>query len=363
MGSRVLGQIVLDGAEIGVSDSAGGTSDGVLEMEGLWCGNPVFLSSWGAGRIFISRRKVLLGASKIEGDLSLSGGQFHARNDGIAISARGIDVRGGIAMGRLRFDAEAAKSLERDDMPFNCSGSILLPDSRMKDLVTPGASFRHTTNADGRASVILDLEGARLNGALKMSGTEHMGLILDLRSAWIDWIEDSRGGWPARGNLILDRLAYASFSGDGTPRDLASRMEWLNLQRPDDLGMEFKPQPWEQCAKVPCDPGLRADGGTLASTTQAPRLLARGGEAQLDCFGRQAEASGYPAFNAWVYSADTLLPIVQLGMQQFWIPDSGATSPLGRLARWFLWVQIVAGWALSLLAVAGFSGLIKQDSS
>lgn len=30
-------------------------------------------------------------------------------------------------------------------------------------------------------------------------------------------------------------------------------------------------------------------------------------------------------------------------------------------ARRFLWLQIIAGWALSLLAVAGFSGLIKSD--
>ncbi len=32
----------------------------------------------------------------------------------------------------------------------------------------------------------------------------------------------------------------------------------------------------------------------------------------------------------------------------------------GAFARWFLWAQIAFGWALSLLAVAGFSGLIRR---
>ncbi len=88
--------------------------------------------------------------------------------------------------------------------------------------------------------------------------------------------------------------------------------------------------------------------------------LADPGESQLDCFTRQPEAQRYPRFHAGVYSADTLLPVVALEMQEFWIPDEQA-GPWGTGARGFLWIQILAGWALSLLAVAGFSGLIKSD--
>jgi len=83
------------------------------------------------------------------------------------------------------------------------------------------------------------------------------------------------------------------------------------------------------------------------------------GETQLACFLRQPEASGYPRFNAFVYSADTLLPIVSLEMQGFWIPDERSWP--GWRARVYLWVHICLGWALSLLAVAGFSGLVKSD--
>jgi len=48
-------------------------------------------------------------------------------------------------------------------------------------------------------------------------------------------------------------------------------------------------------------------------------------------------------------------------MQGFWIPDD--TKPPGARARLWLWLHIAAGWGLSLLAVAGFSGLIRIDST
>lgn len=47
-------------------------------------------------------------------------------------------------------------------------------------------------------------------------------------------------------------------------------------------------------------------------------------------------------------------------MQAYWLPDD--RTPQGALARWYLWFHIFAGWALTLLAVAGFSGLVKNDS-
>ncbi|MEO1001345.1 MAG: hypothetical protein AAFW69_12200, partial [Pseudomonadota bacterium] len=60
-----------------------------------------------------------------------------------------------------------------------------------------------------------------------------------------------------------------------------------------------------------------------------------------------------------VYSLDTLFPLVDLEMQEQWIPDERAAA--GAFARVYLWVHIAMGWILSLLAVAGFSGLVKSD--
>ena len=47
-------------------------------------------------------------------------------------------------------------------------------------------------------------------------------------------------------------------------------------------------------------------------------------------------------------------------MQAYWLPDD--TTGRGAWVRAYLWLHIAMGWALTLLAVAGFSGLIKQDS-
>jgi hypothetical protein len=47
-------------------------------------------------------------------------------------------------------------------------------------------------------------------------------------------------------------------------------------------------------------------------------------------------------------------------MQALWAPDEDV-RPAGSAARLYLWFHIAAGWALSLLAVAGLSGLVKSD--
>lgn len=82
---------------------------------------------------------------------------------------------------------------------------------------------------------------------------------------------------------------------------------------------------------------------------------------QLDCFLNHPDAASYPRFNAAIYSADTLIPVVSLEMQSYWIPDD--RTDRGMLARGYLWFHIAMGWALTLLAVAGFSGLIKTDNA
>ncbi len=83
-------------------------------------------------------------------------------------------------------------------------------------------------------------------------------------------------------------------------------------------------------------------------------------QGQLACFMANPEAASYPRFNALIYSADTLIPVVSLEMQSYWIPDD--RTDRGMLVRAYLWFHIFMGWALTLLAVAGFSGLIKTDS-
>ena len=80
-------------------------------------------------------------------------------------------------------------------------------------------------------------------------------------------------------------------------------------------------------------------------------------ETRLACFQATKRGAGYPDFNAGIYAADVLLPIVQLEQQAAWVPDERAAPA----AKAMVYVLIILSWALSLLAVAGFSGLVKSD--
>lgn len=111
---------------------------------------------------------------------------------------------------------------------------------------------------------------------------------------------------------------------------------------------------WVLCA-VPSDQRIY-----LPSTARIQNGRANADEPQVACFQRQAEAQSYPKFNPFTYSADTLFPLVDIEMQSHWLPDENA-GPVGQIARYYLWLQIAFGWALSLLAVAGFSGLVRND--
>jgi hypothetical protein len=107
---------------------------------------------------------------------------------------------------------------------------------------------------------------------------------------------------------------------------------------------------WTMCG-VPRD-----EERPLATVSTSGR--AAPGQTQLHCFLAQHEASSYPEFNAWMYSLDTLFPVLEIGQKDYWRPDPA--QPWGPFAIGYFYFQAVVGWALSLLAIAGFSGLVRS---
>jgi hypothetical protein len=57
-----------------------------------------------------------------------------------------------------------------------------------------------------------------------------------------------------------------------------------------------------------------------------------------------------------MYSLDALLPVMEIGQKEYWRSDP--SKPNGVL-NYYYFLSVI-GWALSLLAVAGFSGLVKS---
>ncbi|MDO9503065.1 hypothetical protein [Falsiroseomonas sp.] len=102
----------------------------------------------------------------------------------------------------------------------------------------------------------------------------------------------------------------------------------------------------------------RDESRFLITARQDMNGLAAAGQAQLDCFKSQFEASGYPAFNPWMFSLETLFPVLEVGQKAYWRPNASHTG--GGPVMVFFYFQSLIGWALSLLAVAGFSGLVKS---
>ena len=85
----------------------------------------------------------------------------------------------------------------------------------------------------------------------------------------------------------------------------------------------------------------------------------RDGVTRQACFAAQPEGRGFPEFNSWIYSLDVLVPVVEIEQQANWVPDDDQAQ--GWVAKIVMYLQIIMGWALSLLAVAGLSGIIKSD--
>ena len=96
----------------------------------------------------------------------------------------------------------------------------------------------------------------------------------------------------------------------------------------------------------------------LPSLNQTRAGLAFPGDPQMRCFLAQPEAHAFPHFNKWVYSLEAMLPGLQAGQHDYWSPDTRVQ--LGYVAKLFEYCQRVAGFALGLLAVAGFSGIVRS---
>jgi hypothetical protein len=109
---------------------------------------------------------------------------------------------------------------------------------------------------------------------------------------------------------------------------------------------------WTMCALE------QTESRYMPSSSQTFPGRALTGQNQLSCFRDQPEASSYPEFNSVMYSLDVLLPVLSIGQKEYWRPDP--TKPYGPMTLNYYFFQSVVGWALSLLAVAGFSGLVRS---
>jgi hypothetical protein len=96
----------------------------------------------------------------------------------------------------------------------------------------------------------------------------------------------------------------------------------------------------------------------LPSADQRRSGLALASQSQVDCFLAQPEVRSFPKFNRWVYSLEAVLPGLEAGQRAYWSPDT--RSGLGYAAKRFEYIQRIVGLGLGILALAGFSGIVRS---
>ena len=67
---------------------------------------------------------------------------------------------------------------------------------------------------------------------------------------------------------------------------------------------------------------------------------------------RPIDSGQNPVFNPWLFAADTLLPIVNLGQDGYWRLDGAS--------QWISSGLVAAGWILATTAAAGAARVLKR---
>ncbi len=108
---------------------------------------------------------------------------------------------------------------------------------------------------EGHVSLIL--ERTKVTGSLYLDDGFRASGVIDLIDLTVDGLVDAEASW-THGRLLLDGFTCRRFAGDA-PVDAAARLRWLDCQHPFHLTHDFRPQPWEQCAKVLAEMGHDRD--------------------------------------------------------------------------------------------------------
>jgi hypothetical protein len=131
-----------------------------------------------------------------------------------------------------------------------------------------------------------------------------------------------------------------------------SYLDHQHAVRPNSPVVLRSPE-WVLCRVPQTDQAFLPSLGIERSGLAAPD------QSQLACYRSQPEASAYPKFNPLMLSADATIIGLGSGQKDYWSPDTRV--PIGYIGKWLMYFQTVAGLALGLLAVAGFSGIVKSN--
>jgi len=373
LGADVRGYLTCSGAQLLNPDGTALGANSARFARG------VFLNSWGGRGAFRAYGKVDLVAVRIGGSLDCAGGHF--------LNGRGVALRA----------------------PRSRDGS----HSAMASGLTDRSIFREPRSA---AISIARPAGFSIEPGTRPSPPS-----------------PSAPGAPgsAVDGFVYDAISRSAFKGP-------ERIAWLAKQ-----GTEYRPQPYKQLARALFDAGQPADAKAVEIAKEQARreslaaahgrltgrmlrvwsfilkktigygyrpwnlavpalvtlslgwvLCSTGYEARLFVPTQEHAAAdfrmnkceppdGYPQFNSFIYSLESLLPGANLKLRDYWTPDSSGlcrrevghvlgydlppavarayTELLEQTLRGYLWIHVMVGWILAALLGAALTGVVHRE--
>ncbi|MGO9171898.1 MAG: hypothetical protein ACLP7P_08040 [Rhodomicrobium sp.] len=261
------GAVFLAGANVrGDLDCAGGTfrnrtADGAGAA--LDCSNAAITGNAILASGFRSEGAVLFPGAKIGGALNCARGTFVNRTQdgtGAALNAAYAEIGNGVSLSD----------------GFSAEGKVSFHGAHIKsDIVCTGGRFNNSALNKADASPAwapqladaLILSGAAIDGLLRLgpqgqnaSARADIQGSVALAGCHAHEIADHSSSWPAKSLacegdeavpafITLDGFTYDRMAGGGT-YDATARKKWLDRQPSQHLGVDFRPQPFEQLIKV-----------------------------------------------------------------------------------------------------------------
>jgi hypothetical protein len=419
-GFQSVGAVVLDHAKIGLDLDFGGAtlryakSPGDPFPERLHATLFAYLISVGGNvwlnHRFVSYGAVDLGGARISGNLHFDSGHFINPNN-VAIALPGASVDGVVYLASWGKDGDAEITGVANFSFDRVTNNFIVDHAKFLGAPGDNHGFVGTSMTVARSFTWRNV-------------TLQNGARLDLRDATVEALLDDEQSWPAPGELIIDGFAYNALESEaGTRVDkrtrfesdernaVDSRLRWLALQPPG-----FYSQPYNELAKYYSGTGDDAAAATVLVAEEDDRYQRMGllgrlsgdflratigyGHRPLLAFnwsilvvligwvvvmmGKRAgvmrltwpentpppSADHFNGLHPLLYSLDVFLPFVDLHQEHYWWPDEGSKGECtfagrtitirGSSLRLYLWMQIIAGWLLSAIFVAGITGLIRN---
>ena len=388
------GTVYLTDADIGGSLTCTGATLGVQGQDGyamlaerLRAGS-VSLDGWSAdgGYPFTAYGPVWLRSANIAGTLVLRDAILAVNVDSTALDASGAQVGQGLQW--------APSEPVAGTVNLENAQAGLLDD----DWAEPG---------DPRAEN--GYWPAAAKGRLRLDGFTYTAMgqqpvSLQQRLRWIGSEPPSAGETGARWDAIA------------RPRQVLDQLKARRAWRADRKRYDFAPQPYGQLAKIYQQAGLDTEARTMAVARRRDlrlyghitrrhhagnwildktiqygyqtwravawiavlyaivALLFWYGQGQSDLIVPVQSTAGlpavptagtcttyYPCFSPVGYAIDTVIPLVNVHQASSWGPNAGA--PYGWLYVVVTWAGTVFGWALVTLAVAGYTGLVRNSDA